>query len=59
MKKKLKEFLTYPACWGMDLESWYKSIWLGWWLITWRSEWDNGEQDFVPKDISISFMPSP
>lgn len=57
--KRLKEFLTYPTGWGMDLDSYYKSIWLGWWLITWRSEWDNATQDFLPKDISVSFMPSP
>jgi hypothetical protein len=56
---KFIEFITYPVAFGCDLKSHWKSIWLGWWLITWRSEWDNFTQDFEPKDLSISFMPSP
>jgi hypothetical protein len=56
---RLKSFLTYPTGWGIDLKSHWKSIWLGWWLITWRSEWDNHYQDYMPKDVHISFMPSP
>jgi len=59
MKRKLKEFLTYPTGWGMDLKSHWKSIWLGWWLITWKTDWDRDEMVIIPKDVSIRFMPSP
>jgi len=59
MKRKLKEFLTYPTGWGLYLDSHYKSIWLGWWLITWKTDWDRDEMVIIPKDVSIRFMPSP
>ncbi len=44
----------YPLMWGMDLKSTYKSIWLGWWLVTWRI--GNRDRDLI-KDFSIRFQP--
>jgi len=38
---------TYPFLWGIDLKSEYKSIWLGWILITWSDS----------TDIYVSFQP--
>jgi hypothetical protein len=38
----------YPLLFGMDLKSTYRSVWLGWWLIT----WSEGFEDF-----DISFQP--
>lgn len=45
----------YPLIFDIDLEPTYKSIWLGWWLITWRFEWD----DVLPQilDIDVAFQP--
>lgn len=40
----------YPVMFGLDLKSTYKSLWLGWWLITWT--WTEGLDEF-----SISFQP--
>ena len=42
---------TYPLLFGLDLESTYKSLWLGWWLITWT--WD----EYEIGSFSISFQP--
>lgn len=42
--------LDYPWLWGIDLKSKYKSIWLGWWLVTFTT--DMGFDDF-----SIDFQP--
>jgi hypothetical protein len=48
--QRLKMIFKYPWIWGHDLKSTYKSIWLGWWLITFTYE---GKLD----DLSISFQP--
>lgn len=45
---------SYPWIWGLDLKSYYKSLWLGWWLITWRFEWDQGLEEI---GLHISFQP--
>ncbi len=29
---------TYPWMWGLDSKSFYKSLWLGWWLVTWTMD---------------------
>lgn len=43
---------AYPLIWDMDLKPIYKSLWLGWWLITWT--YDDNELG----NLSISFQPS-
>jgi len=40
----------YPFMFGVDLKSNYKSLWLGWWLVTWTMEFGFG-------DFNISFQP--
>ena len=41
---------TYPLLWGIDLKSHYRSVWLGWWLVTWSAwKWD--------RRFRISFQP--
>lgn len=42
---------AYPFLWGIDLKSTYKSLWLGWWLVTWT--YDDGSIG----DFNISFQP--
>lgn len=41
----------YPLIWDLDTKSLYKSLWLGWWLITWT--YNDGLAD-----LSIRFQPS-
>lgn len=43
----------YPLLFGCDLKSLYKSVWIGWWLITWTT--DDGYSR--PHEINISFQP--
>lgn len=38
----------YPLLFGMDLKSTYKSLWIGWWLVTWADGLS---------DLHISFQP--
>jgi hypothetical protein len=38
----------YPVLFGVDFRSYYKSLWLGWWLVTWCERFD---------DLHISFQP--
>jgi hypothetical protein len=40
----------YPLLFSIDLKSSYKSIWLGWWLITWTTFPNLGE-------LCVSFQP--
>jgi len=40
----------YPWMWQIDLDSYYRSIWLGWWLITWC-------QDDPWRSIRVAFQP--
>lgn len=44
----------YPFLWGLDLHSYYKSLWLGWWLVTWRWERWMGLR---VEDLRLSFQP--
>lgn len=44
----------YPWLWGYDLHSFYKSIWLGWWLVTWCIPPYN---TYKPEEFSIHFQP--
>lgn len=41
---------SYPLLWGWDFDSHHKSLWLGWWLVTWS--YDDGI-----KNLNISFQP--
>ena len=42
----------YPLYFGIDTESQFKSLWLGWWLITW-----SGDADFPFEFHGVSFQP--
>lgn len=46
----------YGWYWGADLESCYRSIWLGWWLVTWYGE---GPWSTCLRSIHVSFQPGP
>lgn len=48
----------YPWMFGADFKSCHKSIWLGWWLITWHMEYYEYSGQYAPTDLSISFQPS-
>lgn len=45
----------YPLIFGVDLKSHYKSIWMGWWLVTWCSPWEWWRIE----DVHIAFQPGP
>jgi hypothetical protein len=56
VKPRLKRTKETVKCikspiFGVDLESYYRSIWLGWWLITWC----NDPRPF--SEFSITFAP--
>lgn len=42
---------AYPLIWGIDAKPFYKSLWLGWWLVTWTYE------DGKVSSLRISFQP--
>jgi len=44
-------YVAWPPFFSIDTKSNIKSIWLGWWLITWS--WDG--EDIT--DFSIDFIP--
>jgi len=48
----------YPFLWGVDLKSYHKSIWLGWWLISWSVAGADILGVTMISDLSISFQPS-
>lgn len=54
MRYKLRSMLAYPLLWGVDLKSTYKSLWLGWWLITWTAGPDD---DQLISELNVSFQP--
>jgi hypothetical protein len=39
----------WPPFFGIDLKSYYRSIWIGWWLITWCED--------APHNVHVSFNP--
>lgn len=45
---------SYPWLWGIELDAYYKSLWAGWWLVTWT-------MDSAPyrwwQTIHVSFQP--
>ena len=43
----------YPFALDLDWRSTYKSLWLGWWLITWRIE----RHPWRVRELSIEFQP--
>ena len=45
----------YPFMLGLDWRSTYKSLWLGWWLVTWRVE--RWRWHFRILDFSVTFQP--
>lgn len=44
---------SYPFMFGLDWRSTYKSLWLGWWLITWTIE----RHPWRIRDLSMEFQP--
>ena len=44
---------SYPFALGLDWRSTYKSLWLGWWLITWRIE----RHPWRVRELNIVFQP--
>ncbi len=43
----------YPPIFAADFKSTYKSLWLGWWLVTWCDDLGTGR----PTDFCVSFQP--
>jgi hypothetical protein len=42
--------------WSADLKSHWKSIWLGYLLITWRLEWEDADW-WAIRDLKFSWRP--
>jgi hypothetical protein len=49
----------YPLIWQLDTRSFIKSLWLGWWLITWNTQdfTVGGEHRIGNLVWSINFQP--
>jgi hypothetical protein len=44
----------YPWNFGLDTKSIYRSLWLGWWLITWTRSLDDEQRI---EELDICFQP--
>jgi len=58
----MRIFPVVKPMFSIDLKSAFKSIWLGWWLITWATGQDENDESQFPFwpliDLDISYYPN-